>query len=179
MPPSLLFDISALDLNKVEYGIEDIAKEAGVTRGAISWHFKNKKNIAQVLLENLYSGEYSKLMKYYNADATSVEVLEMLVDYMIGDREKKHQQTLLYNNLYVEKNEGLEESIKYIDEVFFEEDLELKREYIKRYNADVLIMGDDWIGRFDFCKDLCEVIYLPRTPSISTTQIIESTVTLK
>ena len=71
------------------------------------------------------------------------------------------------------------ESIKYVDEVFFEEDLELKREYIKRYNADVLIMGDDWIGRFDFCKDLCEVIYLPRTPSISTTQIIESIVTLK
>lgn len=34
-------------------------------------------------------------------------------------------------------------------------------------------MGDDWKGRFDFCNDICEVIYLSRTPSISTTEVIE------
>ncbi|MEI2626174.1 adenylyltransferase/cytidyltransferase family protein [Erwinia aphidicola] len=64
-------------------------------------------------------------------------------------------------------------SLKFVDEVFFEESLELKLEYIKKYNADVLVMGDDWAGRFDWVKDACEVIYLPRTPSISTTEIIE------
>jgi glycerol-3-phosphate cytidylyltransferase len=32
-------------------------------------------------------------------------------------------------------------------------------------------MGDDWAGKFDHLKDLCEVVYLPRTPSISSTQI--------
>lgn len=64
-------------------------------------------------------------------------------------------------------------SLKFVDEVFFEESLELKLEYIKQYNADVLVMGDDWTGRFDWVKEACEVIYLPRTPSISTTEIIE------
>lgn len=65
------------------------------------------------------------------------------------------------------------ESIKYVDQVFLEESLDLKGEYIKKYNADTLVMGDDWIGRFDEFNGICEVIYLPRTPSISTTQIIE------
>jgi len=60
-----------------------------------------------------------------------------------------------------------------VDEVFVEESLELKEEYIKRYKADALVMGDDWQGRFDEFKSICEVIYLPRTPSVSTTEIIE------
>lgn len=65
------------------------------------------------------------------------------------------------------------ENILGVDEVFFEESLEMKREYIIKYNADIFIIGDDWKGKFDFCKDLCEVIYLTRTPSISTTELIE------
>jgi glycerol-3-phosphate cytidylyltransferase len=60
-----------------------------------------------------------------------------------------------------------------VDEVFFEESLELKREYIRRYRAGLLVMGDDWIGRFDELRDVCDVVYLPRTPSISTTAVIE------
>lgn len=64
-------------------------------------------------------------------------------------------------------------SLKFVDEVFVEESLELKLEYIKRFKADVLVMGDDWAGRFDWVKDECDVVYLPRTPSISTTEIIE------
>lgn len=65
------------------------------------------------------------------------------------------------------------ESLKYVDEVFLEESLELKLDYIKEYDASLLVMGDDWVGRFDWVKSSCEVIYLPRTPSISTTEIIE------
>ncbi|MBQ2281583.1 MAG: adenylyltransferase/cytidyltransferase family protein [Kiritimatiellae bacterium] len=66
-------------------------------------------------------------------------------------------------------------SLKVVDEVFKEENLELKAEYIKQFNASVLIMGDDWEGKFDWVKEHCnvDVIYLPRTPSISTTAIIE------
>jgi glycerol-3-phosphate cytidylyltransferase len=60
-----------------------------------------------------------------------------------------------------------------VDEVFVEESLELKREYVEKYNADVLVMGDDWSGKFDHLSDICQVIYLPRTPSISTTGVIE------
>ena len=60
-----------------------------------------------------------------------------------------------------------------VDFVFPEESLELKPEYLKQYNADILVMGDDWQGKFDHFSELCEVKYLPRTPSISTTEIIE------
>jgi glycerol-3-phosphate cytidylyltransferase len=64
-------------------------------------------------------------------------------------------------------------ALKAVDGVFVEESLELKREYILEHQADVLVMGDDWEGKFDELKDICEVRYLPRTPAISTTALIE------
>jgi choline-phosphate cytidylyltransferase len=64
-------------------------------------------------------------------------------------------------------------ALKPVDEVFVEESLELKRHYIEHYGADVLVMGDDWAGKFDEFKDVCEVVYLSRTPAISTTALIE------
>ncbi len=64
-------------------------------------------------------------------------------------------------------------ALKVVDEVFVEESLELKRDYLTRHGADVLVMGDDWAGRFDEFGDICEVVYLPRTPAISTTALIE------
>ncbi|MCO8100046.1 adenylyltransferase/cytidyltransferase family protein [Acinetobacter indicus] len=65
------------------------------------------------------------------------------------------------------------QALKFVDEVFFEESLEKKRDYILKYKADILVMGNDWEGRFDEFQDVCEVGYLQRTPSISTTEIIE------
>ena len=59
--------------------------------------------------------------------------------------------------------------LRYVNLCFYEESLELKREYIERYQADTLVMGDDWKGRFDDYRDICEVVYLQRTPSVSTT----------
>ncbi len=64
-------------------------------------------------------------------------------------------------------------SLKFVDQVFVEESLDLKAEYIRSHNADILVMGDDWQGRFDHLKKYCEVMYLTRTPSISTTEVIE------
>jgi choline-phosphate cytidylyltransferase len=64
-------------------------------------------------------------------------------------------------------------ALKKVDDVFVEESLELKREYIQQYAADVLVMGDDWEGKFDEFRDICEVVYLSRTPAISTTALIE------
>jgi glycerol-3-phosphate cytidylyltransferase len=64
-------------------------------------------------------------------------------------------------------------ALKPVDEVFLEESLEAKRDYLVRYRADVLVMGDDWAGRFDEFRDVCDVVYLPRTPAISTTALIE------
>ena len=64
-------------------------------------------------------------------------------------------------------------ALKPVDEVFLEESLEQKREYVLRYGAEVLVMGDDWKGRFDELDDVCRVEYLERTPAISTTALIE------
>lgn len=60
-----------------------------------------------------------------------------------------------------------------VDGVFLEESLEQKAEYLRGYSADILVMGDDWAGKFDSFAYICEVVYFPRTPSVSTTGIIE------
>ena len=63
--------------------------------------------------------------------------------------------------------------LRYVNFCFPEESLEKKREYILQHGADVLVMGDDWEGKFDELSDICEVIYLERTPTVSTTELIE------
>lgn len=63
-------------------------------------------------------------------------------------------------------------SLKYVDDVFLEHSLEQKAQYIKEHKADILVMGEDWSGRFDDMKALCRVEYLPRTIGISTTELI-------
>jgi glycerol-3-phosphate cytidylyltransferase len=76
--------------------------------------------------------------------------------------------------IYPEKDRmEIIKSIRWVDEVFFEESLEAKRDYIVRAGAKVLVMGDDWVGKFDSLSDICEVVCLDRTPSVSTTSIIE------
>ena len=44
---------------------------------------------------------------------------------------------------------------------------------VQEHDVDIFVMGDDWKGQFDFLKDYCEVVYLPRTEGISTTKIKE------
>ena len=60
--------------------------------------------------------------------------------------------------------------IKGVTQIFSEESLELKRQYLIDYKANVLVMGDDWRGKFDDLGDICEVVYLERTPEMSTTE---------
>ena len=63
-------------------------------------------------------------------------------------------------------------AIRYVDEVIPEDNWDQKRTDVHKYNVDIFVMGDDWEGKFDFLKEEgCEVVYLPRTPDISTTQI--------
>ncbi|MBO4997364.1 MAG: glycerol-3-phosphate cytidylyltransferase [Lachnospira sp.] len=63
------------------------------------------------------------------------------------------------------------EAIKYVDEVIPEYNWEQKISDVQDNNIDVFVMGHDWTGKFDFLKDYCEVVYLPRTEGISTTKI--------
>lgn len=64
-------------------------------------------------------------------------------------------------------------AIRYVDEVILEESWEQKVQDVQKYDIDVFVMGDDWKGKFDFLKEYCEVVYLPRTEGISSTQLKE------
>ena len=63
------------------------------------------------------------------------------------------------------------EAIRYVDLIIPENDWEQKREDIIKHNVNIFVMGNDWEGKFDFLKDICEVVYLERTPEISTTRL--------
>lgn len=71
-----------------------------------------------------------------------------------------------------ERRKMLLEAIRYVDLVIPEENWEQKVTDVHEYHIDTFVIGDDWTGKFDFLKDEgCEVVYLPRTPEISTTKI--------
>ena len=70
-----------------------------------------------------------------------------------------------------EKRKQLLESIRYVDLVIPETCWEQKVNDILQYHVDIFVMGDDWKGKFDYLKQYCEVIYFPRTPEISSSQI--------
>ena len=98
-----------------------------------------------------------------------------LGDYLIvalstdefNDREKHKRCYFSYD-----ERKLLLEAIRYVDLVIPEENWEQKRTDVHLYQVDTFVMGDDWVGKFDFLKEeSCEVVYLPRTPEISTTQI--------
>jgi glycerol-3-phosphate cytidylyltransferase len=63
------------------------------------------------------------------------------------------------------------EAVRYVDMVIPETCWEQKESDVRQYGVDIFVMGDDWAGKFDFLRPLCEVVYLPRTPEISTTKI--------
>ncbi len=62
-------------------------------------------------------------------------------------------------------------SCKYVSEVFPEYDWHQKITDIKKYNIDIFVMGNDWKGKFDYLREYCKVVYLARTPDISTTYL--------
>ena len=70
-----------------------------------------------------------------------------------------------------EERKSLLEAIRYVDLVIPEESWEQKISDVKEFKVDTFVIGDDWEGKFDFLKDYCEVVYLPRTEGISTTKI--------
>ncbi|MEH6647270.1 adenylyltransferase/cytidyltransferase family protein [Sulfitobacter sp.] len=63
------------------------------------------------------------------------------------------------------------EACRYVDQVIPEENWAQKRDDVQRYGVSLFAMGDDWTGKFDDLQDLCDVLYLPRTENISTTEL--------
>lgn len=79
-------------------------------------------------------------------------------------KEKKSHFSYKYRKQMVE-------AIRYVDEVIPENSWEQKIEDIKKGDIDIFVIGDDWKGKFDYLSDYCEVVYLERTPEVSTTKI--------
>ena len=70
-----------------------------------------------------------------------------------------------------EERKRLLEAIRYVDLVIPENSWEQKISDVKEFRIDTFVIGDDWRGKFDFLKEYCDVIYLERTPEISTSKI--------
>ncbi|QNH40419.1 MULTISPECIES: glycerol-3-phosphate cytidylyltransferase [Bacillus] len=104
-----------------------------------------------------------------------LERAKQLGDYLVvaisTDEFNLQKQKKAYHSY--EHRKLILETIRYVDEVIPEKNWEQKKQDIIDHNIDVFVMGDDWEGKFDFLKDQCEVIYLPRTEGISTTKIKE------
>ena len=98
-----------------------------------------------------------------------------LGDYLIvclstdefNQKEKDKKSYFSYD-----ERKKLLESVRYVDLVIPEENWEQKKNDIHEYHIDVFVMGDDWEGKFDYLREEgCEVVYLSRTPEISSSQI--------
>ncbi|KGB13969.1 glycerol-3-phosphate cytidylyltransferase [Latilactobacillus sakei subsp. sakei] len=96
-----------------------------------------------------------------------------LGDYLIVSISTDEFNRIKHKEAYhsYEHRKYILEAIKYVDEVIPETDWEQKKTDIEKYDIDTFVMGDDWKGQFDFLKNQCEVIYLPRTEGISTSKI--------
>lgn len=96
-----------------------------------------------------------------------------LGDYLIvavsSDEFNKQKGKVCYFSY--EERKRMVEALRCVDLVIPEESWDQKISDVKEFRVDTFVMGDDWKGKFDFLKDYCEVVYLPRTPEISTTKI--------
>lgn len=96
-----------------------------------------------------------------------------LGDYLLVVLSTDEFNALKHKTAYhsYEDRKSILEAIRYVDEVIPETCWEQKVSDVVNNNIDIFVMGDDWEGQFDFLKEYCEVVYLPRTNGISTTKI--------
>ena len=98
-----------------------------------------------------------------------------LGDYLVvdvsTDEFNKQKGKVAYHSYETRKK--MLEAIRYVDLVIPENSWDQKINDVKEYHIDVVVMGSDWAGsdKFDYLKDYCEVVYLERTPGVSTTMI--------
>src|SRR5699024_6658535 len=123
---------------------------------------KMKKVITYGTFDLLHTGHINILRRA--KDLGDYLVVAISSDEFIANKGKKAYYTF-------EQRKASLEAERYVDEVIAEDNWEQKKEDVKKHDIDVFVMGDDWKGEFDFLKHHCEVIYLPRTEGISTTQI--------
>ena len=99
--------------------LEDIAREVGLTRGAIYWHFANKLDLYRHILLESFNVSMKDLYAVLDSDRDVLEKLEFVVDYLLGDKNEIHSKSaLIYNSLLMERPEGLESIIADVEAWF-------------------------------------------------------------
>ncbi|MBY8908348.1 MULTISPECIES: glycerol-3-phosphate cytidylyltransferase [Salinicoccus] len=93
-------------------------------------------------------------------------------DYLVVAISTDEFNTIKHKQAYYsfEQRKQILEAIRYVDEVIPEHTWDQKIQDVKAHDIDIFVMGHDWEGEFDFLKEYCEVIYLPRTEGVSTTK---------
>lgn len=101
-----------------------------------------------------------------------------LGDYLVVAVSTDEFNTIKHKESFLsfEQRKAIVESIKYVDEVIPENQWDQKLEDIRTHKIDVFVMGNDWENKFDYLREYCEVVYLPRTEKISTTLLKSSIV---
>lgn len=150
-------------------------KKAETTKSMLEINFENK------LLSNKRSVGMKRVITYGTFDLLHYGHINLLKrakalgDYLVvvissdefNWNEKRKKCYFSY-----EQRKALVEAVRYVDLVIPEESWEQKKTDVHEYHIDTFVMGDDWKGQFDFLEEEgVEVVYLPRTPEISTTQI--------
>lgn len=95
---------------------------------------------------------------------------DKLIVVVSTDEFNLRQKNKVCVNSYADRKVILE-SLRFVDLVIPEENWEQKATDVAEHGVDVFVIGDDWEGHFDFLKEFCEVVYLPRTADISTTAL--------
>lgn len=97
-----------------------------------------------------------------------------LGDYLIvgvtSDSFDRGRGKMNVRNNVLERVEAVKKT-GYADEIIIEDYLGQKIDDIQRYEVDVFAIGSDWTGKFDYLREYCEVVYLPRTEGISSTML--------
>lgn len=145
---------------------QEISVEISANMGytAICWEVNGMKRIITYGTFDLLHYGHINLLRRARALGDYLVVALSTDEFNWNQKQKK-----CYFSYEIRKQ--LLESIRYVDLVIPEENWEQKIADVQEYHIDTFVMGDDWKGKFDFLKPYCEVVYLPRTPEISTTQI--------
>jgi glycerol-3-phosphate cytidylyltransferase len=98
------------------------------------------------------------------------ELGDRLIVALSTDEFNLEEKNKVCTNNFSDRKSILE-SLRFVDQVIPEEKWEQKITDVDDFDVDVFVIGEDWTGHFDFLKEKCQVIYLPRTANISTTEI--------
>lgn len=110
---------------------------------------------------------YGHINLLKNAKALGDYLIVCVSTDAFNDEEKHKKSYFTY-----EQRKSLVEAIRYVDLVIPEESWEQKISDMHEYHIDTFAIGDDWQGKFDYLKkEGVDVVYLPRTPEISSSQI--------